>query len=165
MSFNISKIKAALTEAGHVVTEGAELAHKDMLELYDWAYLHLGLSKKQVQYGLAYPSTITKDFPGHPQAETTAGAQVAGPKVEAPAAAPVTPVPAVEASTITDSAPVAEPVVTEVVAPAVEQTPVIETVAEPTPEAVTEVAAPATESIPVVEQSTQTIEPEVTPQP
>lgn len=68
MKFNVAAIKAALKEAGHVVTDAEHLVASDLEQLYDYSMRHFGLKKQAVAYGLQYPSLLPKNFPGHPDA-------------------------------------------------------------------------------------------------
>lgn len=72
MSINLEKLKAALKEAGHEVSEGVQWLEKDLRALYDFAHFKFGLTKTQVQNGMAYPSTLPTTFPGHPGADAEA---------------------------------------------------------------------------------------------
>lgn len=129
MSFNFTAIKAALKEAGHVVSEGEQVLAADLKELYTFAHFHFGLNAQQVSYGLAYPQTITTAFPGHPDA---ASAPVETP---APVAAPVAETPAPEPEPVAEipaPAPTPEPAPTPPVPPVQTPVPPVETPA-PTP--------------------------------
>jgi hypothetical protein len=66
MKFNIAAVKAALKEAGHVVSEGEQWLATDIKELEHYAYRVYGIAKDVIHYALGYPSLITSDFPGHP---------------------------------------------------------------------------------------------------
>ncbi len=167
MSFNFTAIKKALAEAGYEVSKAETMLSTDFQHLFTFAHFNFGLSPAQVAYGLAYPETITKEFPGHPDA-TKASTPAAAIETPAPVAAPVAETPAVAspeapvAPAIETPAPTPEPVaqtpaepVSEPVAP-VAETPVEETPAEPaTQETATE--TPAAESAPAAaEGATET---------
>lgn len=87
-AFNFTKLKAALVEAGHVVSEGEQLLVTDITEVYDYLYRNFALTVSQVAYGFAYPSTVPSTIPGHPDAEDKGAVQAETPK---PTAAPIQP--------------------------------------------------------------------------
>lgn len=151
MQFNIAEIKTVLKDAGHLVSEGEQLTLQDMTELCDWAYIHLGLSKIKVLFGMAYPSELPSTFPGHPDADK--------PVADDPSPAPLVVTPPIALEPV---APVVEaPIVTEPVVPVVETPPIVETPVVETPEVPPVVETPAVE-VPVVE--TPVVEtPEETP--
>lgn len=93
MKFNVAAIKKVLSEAGHVVSEGEHMLAQDMQELVTWARLRFSLSEQMIRYGMAYPSVLPKDFPGHPDAPVVPQQADVAP-VEAPQEVPQ---PAVEA--------------------------------------------------------------------
>jgi outer membrane biosynthesis protein TonB len=131
MSFNISVLKKALTDAGHEVSKVEGLIGSDLKELFVFAHFNFGLSPSQVSYGLAYPETITTAFPGHPSAVAATAEPVATPT---PAAAPVetpAPTPTPEPAAEAPQAPAAE-------TPAPTPTPTPEPVQEPVQEPVVE---------------------------
>jgi hypothetical protein len=68
MSFNYQAIKDALKEAGHLVSEGEAWVASDFSALYQFAKDKFGLLHDKVAYGLAFPSELPTDFPGHPNA-------------------------------------------------------------------------------------------------
>jgi hypothetical protein len=98
MNLNITKLKAALIEAGHIVSEGEQWLLSDLTELEHFAFRVYGIAKEKLHYGLSYVSLLPSDFPGHPDAED-APAKVeeaeAEPQPEAPTA-PVVEEPQVE---------------------------------------------------------------------
>jgi hypothetical protein len=151
MKFNITAIKAALQEAGHVVSEGENLAAKDLRALFTFAHFHFNISEQQVAYGLQYPSTLPKSFPGHPDAAPA----TTTPAVPAPAAAPV----AVEtaASPVEAPAAAAAPAATETPAPATEPA-----VAVPAPVETAPVETPAPAAEPAAEPVDNPAEPPAT---
>lgn len=66
-AFVYSELKKAMSEAGHVVSEGETFLAKDFAALKDFAHFKFGLSETQVNYGLAYPEHLLSElFPGHP---------------------------------------------------------------------------------------------------
>lgn len=71
MKFDISKIKAALKDAGHLVSEGEQWLASDLKQLEDFAYRMYGVAKLTLHYGLSYPSELPCDFPGHPSSSAT----------------------------------------------------------------------------------------------
>lgn len=92
MNLNITKLKAALIEAGHVVSEGEQWLLSDLTELEHFAFRVYGIAKDKLHYGLSYVSLLPSHFPGHPDAEdaaeAAAPAAVAAPvEPEAPMAA------------------------------------------------------------------------------
>jgi hypothetical protein len=93
MSFNYTAIKKALADAGHVVSKGASFVATDMSELEHFAAREFGLAKSKLLYGLAYPSLLPKDFPGHPDAPKPVAAEKA-PDASVPVAAPTATAPA-----------------------------------------------------------------------
>jgi hypothetical protein len=76
--FNITTLKAAMRQAGFLLSEGDALTAKDMSAFYDYAHHHFGLSKEKAAYGLAYPSTVSALLPGHPDNPDTPKAEAAG---------------------------------------------------------------------------------------
>lgn len=64
MNLNIAEVKAALKEAGHVVSEGTQWLQKDITALEQYAHFVWGIAKEKLHYGLAYPATLPADFPG-----------------------------------------------------------------------------------------------------
>jgi len=64
--FNILALKNGMKSVGFVVSEGELMTARDMSEFYDWAQRFFGLTKIKAAYGLAYPSTVPKTMPGHP---------------------------------------------------------------------------------------------------
>lgn len=115
MKFDVAAIKKVLSEAGHIVSEGEQMLASDMHELVLWARLHFNLSAEAIHYGMAYPSLLPKDFPGHPDA-SPATAEAAAAPVEAPQAAPA---PQAEQAPVEQTAPVET--AAEETAPAVEE--------------------------------------------
>lgn len=144
MSFNFTAIKAALKEAGHVVSEGEQVLAADLKELYTFAHFHFGLNAQQVSYGLAYPQTITTAFPGHPDATAPV-------ETPAPVAAPAeTPAPEPEPVAETPApAPTPEPAPTPPVPPVQTSVPPVET---PAPTPVETPAKPAADAAADAEQ-------------
>jgi hypothetical protein len=72
MSFNYSAIKSALREAGYAVSKAEGMLAHDFEQLVTYSRLVFGLHPSQVLYGMAYPSLLPKNFPGHPDAEKDA---------------------------------------------------------------------------------------------
>src|SRR5271168_3527177 len=70
--FHIPTLKSAMAEVGLITTDGETLNAQDMGAFYDFAHRYFGLTKIQAAYGLAYPSTVTSRFPGHPDTEVKA---------------------------------------------------------------------------------------------
>jgi hypothetical protein len=139
MSLNYSALKAAMKDAGHKVSAGDNLNASDVKEFGIFAHFHSNLSPEQASYGLAYPETLPKGFPGtsgapvvtvKPQAATVVikpvekpVAPVVAPVAVAPVVAPVAVVetPVVQAPAVVAPAPVVAPVVP--VAPAAPEVP------------------------------------------
>ena len=108
MSFNLTTLKKALGDAGYEVSKAEGLLASDLKHLFAFAHFNFGLSPSQVSYGLAYPETITKDFPGHPAAANLK--QDGTPATPAPVAAPTpTPAPAPAAAAAPTPTPVPSP--------------------------------------------------------
>lgn len=51
-----SAIKAAMREAGHLVTEGTEWAAKDAIEFRDYCHRHLGIPFDMAHHVIEYPT-------------------------------------------------------------------------------------------------------------
>jgi hypothetical protein len=103
MSFDYSAAKAALKEAGHVVSTGPHVLASDIKELVSFGRRNFGLKASLVRRGINNTALLPKGFPGVASAPADEAAPVVAPAVaedapkgkkkaavaEAPAPAPV----------------------------------------------------------------------------
>jgi hypothetical protein len=81
MKFNIVALKNGMAKVGFVVSAGEAWTARDISNFLDYAHRFHGLSRDRASYGLAYPSTVPKTLPGHPDFDEDTADELMAPVV------------------------------------------------------------------------------------